>query len=184
MRKRIQIILFALIIFTLIAPFLFPTFIEAGNVIKHDPWGQKEVLNYLFWTADDKLSNDCKKLQTDLGLSDEQMERLKDLGLKEHLELMDMSLPERNTLTVEEGSKKVTNVFSEIDKETRDLLGPKYNDFRKWIRDWWSDEQIYRENWIREKESQISISSDFSRGLVYATQYNGNTSFEVALPDK
>ena len=51
----------------------------------------KEILYYLFWTEEDKLEADVAALQNKLDLTDEQMEALKELGLKEHLVCQNLS---------------------------------------------------------------------------------------------
>ena len=183
MRKRIlSLIIIAIIFFSLFSL----SSVKAGKSAPADPWGQKEVLNYLFWTADPKLEQDVIKLQKDLGLDDVTIGKLKELGLEERLNIGKLDHGETlESLSVNDFNNKLAAVFANIDSETRNVLGSKYNDFRKWIRNWWNDENEYREKWIAEQmQKQSSILSDYNRGLVFATQYNGYTSSEVALPDK
>lgn len=150
-----------------------------------DPWGQKEVLNYLFWTADPKLEQDMIRLQNELGLDDYVIEKLKELGLKERQSIAE--LRSNGAFSGEAFNPGVDATFTEIDKETRVVLGPKYGAFRKWVKDWWHQEKEYREKWLEEKlqkESGVAPLADFQKGLVFATQYNGDSSWQVALPDK
>jgi hypothetical protein len=150
-----------------------------------DPWEQVENLNYLFWTADEKLEGDVKKLQLDLGLTSKQMEELKELGLQEHY-LFSEVLQYKDDATA--FNQRSDETFANIDKEVKVLLEEKYSDFCNWIRAWWEDEKTYRLSWLAEKEreakEEIGVTSTDDRELVYATQYDGYTNQEIALPDK
>ena len=127
---------------------------STGAVI--DPWGNREVLNYLFWTAYDvKLSADIIKLQKDLSLSDAAMAQLKQYGMEEGQLLMGIELvpdTEETAATPEAANAHGAAVFATIDEETKETLGTEYPAFRAWIRIWWQEETIYRQNWIKEQE--------------------------------
>jgi hypothetical protein len=127
---------------------------STGAVI--DPWGNREVLNYLFWTAYDvKLSADIIKLQKDLGLSDAAMAELKQYGMEEGQRLMGIELvPDtgETAATAEAANVRGAAVFATIDEETKETLGTEYPAFRTWIQTWWQEETIYRQNWIKEQE--------------------------------
>lgn len=126
---------------------------STGAVI--DPWGNREVLNYLFWTADVKLGADIVKLQKDLGLSDAAMALLEQYGMEEDQRLMGIELvPDtgETAATAEAANARGAAVFATIDEETRETLGTEYPAFRTWIRTWWQEETIYRQNWIKEQE--------------------------------
>ena len=160
---------------------------STGAVI--DPWGNREVLNYLFWTAYDvKLSADIIKLQKDLGLSDAAMAELKQYGMEEGQRLMGIELvPDTGETAATAGAANArwAAVFATIDEETKETLGTEYPAFRTWIQTWWQEETIYRQNWIKEQEDAANkTDAAIDRELVYATQYTGYTSFEVALPDR
>ncbi|HHP50504.1 MAG TPA: hypothetical protein ENM97_01125 [Moorella mulderi] len=149
-----------------------------------DPWGNKGVLNYLLWTADAKLKQDAIRLQKDLGLDDHAMKRLRELGLKERQSIVKLKT---EALNAEAFNAEVDAAFTEIDRETRSVLGPKYKAFREWVRDWWRQEKEYREKWLAEKlqkEAGVTPLADFQRGLVFVPQYYRDTSWQVALPDK
>lgn len=127
-----------------------------------DPWGQKEVLNYLFWTADPKLEQDVKKLQNELGLDNQTIMKLKELGLRERQSIAELRTKE--AFDVVAFNSGVDAAFVEIDRKTREVLGPKYETFRKWIRDWWNQEKEYRGKWIAEKlqkETEVVPLADF-----------------------
>ncbi|MBT9282742.1 MAG: hypothetical protein KM312_08910 [Hydrogenibacillus schlegelii] len=135
-----------------------------------DPWGQKEVLNYLFWTADPKLEQDVIKLQNEMGLDNQTIMKLKELGLRERQSIAELRTKE--VFHVEAFNSGVDAAFTEIDRETRKVLGPKYGTFRKWIRDWWNQEKEYRGKWLAEKlqkEAEVAPLADFEKGVVFAT---------------
>lgn len=164
---------------------------DTGNVVQRtrDPWVDTEVLNYLFWTADTKLSADCAKLQNDMDLTDTIMAQLKSYGLEEVQRLMGTELVSAETTgtkaAVEAVNARQKAVLAVVDKETKEALGSQYPVFRAWIRTWWQEETTYRQNWIREQEDAANnADAAIDRELVYATQYAGNSNFEVALPDK
>lgn len=71
------------------------------------------------WTADEKLEADVKKLQSDLGLTDEQMEKLKELALQEHQQVV-KTKHHKNTAVF---NQNVNEIFAGIDKEVKVLLG-------------------------------------------------------------
>ena len=186
------------ILVALLACFTFSVFLigntsKSGGIVEsanEDPWEQVENLNYLFWTADEKIENDVKKLQLDLSLTGKQMEKLKELGLQEGY-LFSEGRRCKDDAAKDDAvtfNQRVDETFANIDKEVRVLLGEKYNDFCKWIKTWWENEKMYRLNWLAEKEKksneEIGITSTDDRELVYATQYNGYTNLEIALPDK
>ncbi|GAB6933309.1 hypothetical protein [Calditerricola satsumensis] len=188
MRRKTNSLLLAVFLVLAVAfvPSHFALAVPSNAALSNeeDPWGQKEVLNYLLWTADEKLEADVKKLQSDLGLTDEQMEKLKELALQEHQQVV-KTKHHKNTAVF---NQNVNEIFAGIDKEVKVLLGKKYNEFRKWIKAWWKDEKTYRLNWLAEKrkkaKEEIGIMATDDRELVYATQYNGYTENEIALPDK
>ncbi|MDI3481615.1 MAG: hypothetical protein PWQ97_1270 [Tepidanaerobacteraceae bacterium] len=189
---RLKNILIVLAVLTLFAGILFsnmPTTIAnqsetKNNIGPSDPWGQKEILNYLLCTADDKLQNDVKQLQQDLELTDSQMERLKILALQEH-ELIREKMQNRRNKSFND---EIKQTFSDIDNASQKILEGKYEDFRKWIIKWWNEEKKYRKEWLKrnraEANGEIGTQASIDRVLVYATQYAGHTDYEVALPDK
>jgi hypothetical protein len=150
MRRKTNSLLLAVFLVLALAfvPSHFALAVPSNSALSNeeDPWGQKEVLNYLLWTADEKLEADVKKLQSDLGLTDEQMEKLKELALQEHQQVA-KTKHHKNTAVF---NQNVNEIFAGIDKEVKVLLGKKYNEFRKWIKAWWKDEKTYRLNWSAE----------------------------------
>lgn len=104
----------------------------------------KEILYYLFWTEEDKLEADVAALQNKLDLTDEQMEALKELGLKEHLVCQNLS---------EVYADDASSFNAALDENTQaskqriqEILGDRTEDFRNWIADWWEEERQYRMN--------------------------------------
>lgn len=143
----------------------------------------KEILYYLFWTSDDKLEADVIDLQSELLLSDQQLEALKELGLKEHLACQTLNE------TYSSNSRSSIDTFNAVldentqanKQEMQEILGDKTEDFRDWISSWWEEERQYRMN------ANVMEFSDVDRiSKVWATQYSPDTSgaVEVALPDK
>lgn len=99
----------------------------------------KEILYYLFWTEEDKLEADVVALQSKLGLTDEQMEALKELGLKEHLVCQNLS---------EVYADDASSFNAALDENTQaskqriqEILGDRTEDFRNWIAAWWEEER-------------------------------------------
>ena len=99
----------------------------------------KEILYYLFWTEEDKLEADVAALQNKLGLTDEQMEALKELGLKEHLVCQNLS---------EVYAADASSFNAALDENTQaskqriqEILGDRTEDFRNWIAAWWEEER-------------------------------------------
>lgn len=165
----------------------------------------------MLWTADPKLEQDVLNLQKELDLNNDTIEELRKLGLKERLGIPKrewMKKMSEGILSVDEYNAAVNNLYKEIDKETRILLGPKYEDFRKWIRKWYSQEVEYCKRWLEEQRrnppsavrewdnnSNDNISdddllaettplADIEKELVFTTQYHCHSNWEVALPDK
>ena len=99
----------------------------------------KEILYYLFWTEEDKLEADVAALQNKLDLTDEQMEALKELGLKEHLVCQNLS---------EVYADDASSFNAALDENTQaskqriqESLGDLTEDFRNWIAAWWEEER-------------------------------------------
>ena len=99
----------------------------------------KEILYYLFWTEEDKLEADVAALQNKLDLTDEQMEALKELGLKEHLVCQNLS---------EVYADDASSFNAALDENTQaskqriqEILGDRTEDFRYWIAAWWEEER-------------------------------------------
>ena len=104
----------------------------------------KEILYYLFWTEEDKLEADVAALQNKLDLTDEQMEALKELGLKEHVVCQNLS---------EVYADDASSFNAALDENTQaskqriqEILGDRTEDFRNWIAAWWEEERQYRMN--------------------------------------
>ncbi len=113
----------------------------------------KEILYYLFWTVDDKLEKDLQDMQTSLGLSDEQMNLLKNLGLTEHQNNRSLkSTYSSNTRSsVASFNSRIESAAVDRNKTIESILGGKYAEFRSWIASWWEVERKYRMNPIETK---------------------------------
>jgi len=146
----------------------------------------KEVLNYLLWTVDAKLENDAVLLQKELGLTDEQMDQLRDWGIKERqLVIEELSkYTEQQLQDADLFNATAAKVFAARNEALQGILGKKYSSFADWIAKWWENEKVYRNKWIKERQS---LNADIDRvSGIFATQYNPNKpgAYEVALPDK
>lgn len=149
-------------------------------------YADKEVLNYLLWTVDEKLENDVIALQQTFQLSDDQMEQLRNWGLKER-QLIQAELTSfqfEDTQNVDLFNSIASRVFQERNTALKELFGEQYPLFEEWIAVWWQNEIEYRNKWLH---SRASIQADKDKIVgIFATQYLPNTSgaYEVALPDK
>ncbi len=106
----------------------------------------KEILYYLFWTEDNKLKTDVDNLQQELSLTDNQIESLKQLGLKEHNAYQNFKKnyaadtpSDINLFNLEVEKNIVTN-----NQMIQEILGNKTKDFRNWMNEWWENERQYR----------------------------------------
>ncbi|TEB11639.1 hypothetical protein Pmgp_01435 [Pelotomaculum propionicicum] len=152
----------------------------SGN--DNDPWLVKPVLHYLLYTQDTKLESDVQQLKSDISLTNEELEQLRSIAAEEFLKCRDFKKQIENDKNISyEQELKVSLQGS--DSKLKTLLGKRYPEFRKWIRQWWSSETEYR-NQRFKKQGDISIKSDISSQYVYATQYDAYTDREAALPDK
>ena len=99
----------------------------------------KEILYYLFWTEEDKLEADVAALQNKLGLTDEQMEALKELGLKEHLVCQNLSKVYADDASSFNAALDENTQASK--QRIQEILGDRTEDFRNWIAAWWEEER-------------------------------------------
>lgn len=137
MKKGLTIII-SMIALVLVITTVF--FIKNGEVSAVNPLDTgKEILYYLFWTDDDQLKADTVALQNELGLTDEQMEALKKLGLKEYLVCQNLS---------EVYADDASSFNAALDENTQaskqriqEILGDRTEDFRNWIAAWWEEER-------------------------------------------
>ncbi|MBB4824272.1 hypothetical protein HNO89_001494 [Sporosarcina luteola] len=149
-------------------------------------YDDKEVLNYLLWTMDDKLEKDVKKLKDDLNLSDEEMDFLKDWGLKERSMVIE-SLNQVSPQDQEDAvifNRIAEDVFAQRNQALQEFFGDSYPKLEAWISIWWNEEIDYRNEWLAAR-TDVNADKDRVAGI-FATQYNPNKSgaYEVALPDK
>ncbi|WP_202081618.1 hypothetical protein [Caldalkalibacillus salinus] len=160
----------------------------------HPLYEDKEVLNYLFWTVDEKLQKDVASLQKSLQLSHEQMALLKNWGLKERLAVTEEQY--NQDLTSQAYNTNVQKIFQRRNLNLKERLDDKFQPFEDWIETWWEEEKEYRKEWLEERsttshtqsgtnEAGTQADAEYANGI-YATQYYPNESgaYEVALPDK
>lgn len=112
----------------------------------------KEVLYYLFYTADEKLENDVEKMQNDLDLTDKEIESIKKIALNEYLndnETKSQYMKNKHINNENEIIKFNKNVHTNADLRNEQLIKlfkekRKTEDFRNWIAKWWEEEREYR----------------------------------------
>jgi hypothetical protein len=146
-----------------------------------DPWGKGEVLNYIFfpdaelgldqrevdnylaWKRDTKGQSDTVCLQQDLGLSDEQMVQLRQLGLQERANIQYLELPQGWASDPKsmygEVTARIDTSFAGIDKGTHDVLGSRYESFRQWVREWSEREKVNQQEWFNDQVRLINAAS-------------------------
>jgi hypothetical protein len=166
---------------------------ETGS--EDDPWLQKPVLSYLLLTEDNRLEQEVQALFEALRLSEKEKRAMQQIAFEEQQRvqalyqesqeaLQDKSRsPAEKQEVVRKHNERVTEAMIETDQAVRRLLGSRYSAFRVWIRSWWQRE---RQALVKLKQPQGGVGplSDAYACRVFATQYNGYTDYEVALPDK
>ncbi len=173
-----------------------------GDSASLDPWITKPVLSYLLFTKDSKLESDVMDLAGFLSLTEGEMSSLRKIAEDELLSANAVKaesarVVENNTLTLEEKQRqiqaigynsRVNQIAQDTDVAVRNLLGSRYPKFRSWIRHWWNGERAFRAGRFNSQHGNtsgdFSAQADIGYRLVYATQYNGYTKNEIALPDK
>lgn len=161
-----------------------------------DPWGKKPVLPYFFFTAEPSFEEKKENLFKVLALSEKEKGDFQKIIEEEQAEISQLEedgqvvirYDKKEKINASQFNSRLQNILKDTDQEIRKLLGSRYPVFRKAIRDLWRGEQE-RVKQFNQPEREIGILSDVYYCNVYATQYmpdpvKGNTSYEVALPDK
>lgn len=172
---------------------------NVGNAYA-DPWMIKPVLYYLVFTKDEKLENDLIELANNLSLTQEEMSLLQEIAKNELLSINAIKMEsdkmlKNNSLALQEKEFHIINynnhisqIIKNTDTAVRNLLGNRYPKFRAWVRQWWNEERVFRASRFNGQNGAttggVSVQADIGYRLVYATQYNGYTNNEIALPDK
>ena len=166
---------------------------ETGS--EDDPWLQKPVLSYLLLTEDERLEREAQALFEALRLSEKEERAMQQIAAEEQQQVQALYQESqeaiqdksRSSSEKQEAARKhnerVTESMVKTDQAVRQLLGSRYSAFRVWIRGWWQRE---RQAIVKLKQPQggAGTRSDAYSCWVFATQYNGYTDYEVALPDK
>ncbi len=116
--------------------------------------------------------------------AEKEQERLKEVAIQEQKEVASLAQMRRtgktvNQQRVQQYNARVQTVVADTDTRIRLLLGSRYGAFREWLRRNW-EELSEAPGKARLKAGKADVSTCY----VYATQYNGYTDVEVALPDK
>lgn len=106
----------------------------------------KEILYYLMWTSDEKLKNDVTAMKTELELSSDDIETMRQIGLKQY-----QANEEADKQFQKDGDVEKFNETAHLNadcarEELQQLLGDKYEVFLEWIAVWWEEEREYRES--------------------------------------
>ena len=140
----------------------------------------KELLYYLLFTeGDEKLAKDQENFKRELELSEETYSELKMSALSTRNLI---SYIDRHEESIETRNDEVLDILAKAVEETSVILGEKFSSYETWMENWWEEEKNYE----REDEAidLASAGDKKSKVHVYATQFNADTSNEVALPDK
>lgn len=158
-----------------------------------DPWMQKPVLNTLLLTAHAPVERDAKALIETLDLTADEAKALRQIARDQQKDVMALSEAARENRTPSDKAVQAYNQsmkasLASTDDRVRALLGAdRYATFRQWMRDWWTREQkrmtTFRAERAAEARAEMRKADTYSCD-VFATQYDGYTANEVALPDK
>jgi len=169
---------------------------QAGETgFRDDPWLQKPVLSYLLLTRDGRLEGEAQALFKALALSEEEEKALLEIAVDEQQQVQTLyqksqaiaqdesRAPAEKQKDISRHNEGVAEVIADTNRAVRQMLGARYPAFRDWIRGWWEREQqaIMK---LKQPQEGSGIRSDAYSCWVFATQYNGYTDYEVALPDK
>ena len=173
MKKKWKKLISLIFAFAMVFATNITVFAVTTNTVVNPLDTGKEILYYLFWTEDSKLKTDVDNLQQELSLTDNQIESLKQLGLKEHNSCKELKE------TYSSNTPSDINLFNlELEKNIvtnnqmiQEILGNKTEDFRNWMNEWWENERQYRTG-----SSTTSFSDINGISKIWATQYESNTS--------
>ncbi len=139
---------------------------------------KKELLYYLLFTeGDKKLAEDRCNFKKSLGLSDTELSELKMSAANTRVLV---SYADYSAQDVAKRNQEVAKILENGVRQVDLILADKKEQYEAWMKEWWDAEKKYRTDDINGFNATTSKSSV----SVYATQYNAETSNEVALPDK
>lgn len=125
-------------------------FTSEETTSKNPLYTGKEIIYYLFWTKEEKLEENVKSLQKDLQLTDDQIKRLKEIGLNEHKVTNTLlKMTKSKQISIEEYNTELVSTSEKRNQTIKDVLGEKYPLFENWIEKWWAEERAYRNNIIK-----------------------------------
>ena len=164
----IYFLLFAILLILNVIIVAFYSFENIDSILFNKP-----VLHYLF--ADPaKLSN----LKYDLNLTEDQVKEL-EFVIKDETEKIYSFVPQFKDVIG--FNQTVTEIMEDSKNRVKQILGDqKYIQFIEWIEEEWKLAQNLAESHAR----QFIIKNNYISYVVYATQYCGNTNYEVTLSDK
>jgi hypothetical protein len=104
----------------------------------------KEIVYYLMYCFDEKLKKDVIAMQKELELSDDEIEAIREIGLKQYLQNKEADKQFRQDGDVEKSNETCHLNAVQAREELQQVLGDKYDTFLKWIAIWWEEEKEYR----------------------------------------
>lgn len=196
-----------LVIISLVTLLFVSTLSSANSSTEGDyPWGERSIINKLFMTANATYVESVQQMQTILGLSDEEMERIQKIAKWEAEELFQLK-NESNALLQQvqtdeekyeviqniEYNERLKKIHAQTLQQIYELLGPsKYEKFLEYLTQWWHELNdpfsTFNLKLTAELDSYLPDDNSISNYpywiSVYTTQYIGHSTDEVALPDK
>lgn len=168
----------------------------------NNPWGDFPIVNYLFMTANQTFVEKTIQLQNKLNLTDNEMEKIKQLAYTEAEKLFNLKNESNEQLRLIEDQEEALKIGKDYNSELKkildqtllnikELLGnKKYGEFVSFLATWWVETKNPNSNFNQSLNNELkSYLSENELAAtnwiqVFATQYNGFTNDEVALPDK
>lgn len=168
---------------------------ETETPVQHaeDPWIEKPVLNTLLMTAHEPIEAEAERLIETLDLTNEEEATLRDIARDQQKSVMKLTAMARDDdepsqKAVQKYNRTMNKSLESTDEKVRALLGAdRYETFREWIRGWWERETQRIESFQQKRAARAKAKmqkADTYSCDVFATQYDGYTANEVALPDK
>ena len=149
---------------------------------KLDNTSTKELLYYLLFTdGDEKLEKDREAFKDELCLTDELYMRLCDVAAESRKDISNTDHEENN---ISSRNEKVLRILMVENQKLELILKEKYNKYLNWIKKWWCEEQNRDLSGGNKSKSLKNAGDKKKKVYVYATQFDADTSNEVALPDK
>jgi hypothetical protein len=160
-------------------------------------WEKKPVLNYLLLTSNKAVREDVQAFFRTIDLSEKEQEALMEIAVREQERVIELRATRKGQTPgetqapaqrhVQRHNARVQSLVSETDARVQQVLGTRYPPFRQWLGTHWQKFSQAAKK-ARQKQQAAAANAGTAASAttcyVYATQYNGYTDVEVALPDK